>query len=141
MLESLSVLEYDRVVDAETIARTLAPEPEPTDPFLPVLLGKSADQAERELILRALLEIRSEIVDLRRLVERSLSAPPAALPAPEGSDATPFVSLDDYTMDEIERLMIARSLTRAGGNRRVAAQALGISERTLYRKIQEFGLE
>jgi DNA-binding NtrC family response regulator len=31
-------------------------------------------------------------------------------------------------------------LNRAGGNRRRAADSLGISERTLYRKIKEYGL-
>ena len=37
--------------------------------------------------------------------------------------------------------MIAEALDRYKGNRRVAARALHISERTLYRKIKEYGLE
>ncbi|MDA0329087.1 MAG: sigma-54 dependent transcriptional regulator [Gemmatimonadetes bacterium] len=45
------------------------------------------------------------------------------------------------TMDEIERLAIATALKDVQGNRRKAAELLGIGERTLYRKISKYGLE
>ena len=41
---------------------------------------------------------------------------------------------------EIERLFIAETLRVTGGNRELAASKLGIGERTLYRKIKEYGL-
>ena len=41
---------------------------------------------------------------------------------------------------EIERLFIAETLRLTGGNREEAAEMLGIGERTLYRKIKEYGL-
>lgn len=41
------------------------------------------------------------------------------------------------TMDEAERALIQEGLRRYEGNRRLTAEALGISERTLYRKIKE----
>jgi DNA-binding NtrC family response regulator len=44
------------------------------------------------------------------------------------------------SLDHIERTAIREALNRSGGNRRRAADALGISERTLYRKIKEYGL-
>jgi len=37
--------------------------------------------------------------------------------------------------------MIIQALERYTGNRRLAAKALNISERTLYRKIKEYGLD
>jgi DNA-binding NtrC family response regulator len=40
----------------------------------------------------------------------------------------------------MERAAIKEALVRFSGNRRKAAEALGISERTLYRKIKEYGL-
>ena len=43
-------------------------------------------------------------------------------------------------MDDIERAAIIASLERVGGNRRRAAEDLGIGERTLYRKIKEYGI-
>ena len=45
------------------------------------------------------------------------------------------------SLEEMEHRMIAEALERYKGNRRVAARALNISERTLYRKIKEYGLE
>jgi len=44
-------------------------------------------------------------------------------------------------MDEMERDLIKRALTRFKGNRRETAEALGIGERTLYRKLKKYRLE
>ena len=45
------------------------------------------------------------------------------------------------TLQEQERSLIQRVLLQTGGHRREAAKRLGISDRTLYRKIKEYGLE
>jgi DNA-binding NtrC family response regulator len=45
------------------------------------------------------------------------------------------------TMQDLEREAIALALRQVDGNRRRAAQLLGIGERTLYRKIKEYGIE
>jgi DNA-binding NtrC family response regulator len=45
------------------------------------------------------------------------------------------------TMADIEREAIALALQDSDGNRRKAAERLGIGERTLYRKLKEYGLE
>ena len=45
------------------------------------------------------------------------------------------------SLDDLERDMIRRALEANNGRRKVAAEKLGISERTLYRKIKEYGLE
>jgi DNA-binding NtrC family response regulator len=44
-------------------------------------------------------------------------------------------------MDDMERQAIRAALTEVGGNRRKAAELLGIGERTLYRKIAKYDLE
>ena len=44
-------------------------------------------------------------------------------------------------LDEVEREMIRKALERHHGRRKNAAKDLKISERTLYRKIKEYGLE
>jgi DNA-binding NtrC family response regulator len=44
------------------------------------------------------------------------------------------------TMADVERTVIEAVLDTHGGNRRRAAQELGIGERTLYRKLKEFGI-
>ena len=54
------------------------------------------------------------------------------------SAATPQPSL---TLEDTERETIRRSLENNGGRRKATARELNISERTLYRKIKEYGLE
>jgi DNA-binding NtrC family response regulator len=49
-------------------------------------------------------------------------------------------SLDDLTLEEAERVLIQRALTRHAGNVSRAADALGVSRSALYRRIQHFGL-
>ena len=61
-------------------------------------------------------------------------------------DAAPQVSVGDsarlqsLTLEEIERLVIVERLEHNEANRELAAESLGISERTLYRKIKEYGI-
>ena len=58
----------------------------------------------------------------------------------EDRSAPSFSSLVGKPLGDVERLFIAETLQFTGGNREEAASMLGIGERTLYRKIKEFGL-
>ncbi len=147
-IESVAVLERNSRVDGQTIGRLLYGEAVPVDQAwerpLPVHLGRSSEQAERELILRALLEIRAELHDLRMQLERSFHLPPPmALPAPASVPMGEVRSTpgEIRTLEEVEREAISQALEYYEGNRRLAALALKISERTLYRKIEEYGLK
>jgi two-component system response regulator HydG len=51
-----------------------------------------------------------------------------------------LASLAGQPLDEVEKLHIVRTLDLVDGNREKAAELLGIGERTLYRKIQKYGL-
>ncbi len=48
---------------------------------------------------------------------------------------------ENLSLDEVEKEMIRKALERNNNKRKYAAQDLNISERTLYRKIKEYGLE
>ena len=52
-----------------------------------------------------------------------------------------YVEAETLSLDEVEREMIKKALDRHHGRRKLAARDLNISERTLYRKIKEYGLE
>lgn len=65
-----------------------------------------------------------------------LSAARAAVPAAD----SPLDSLAGQPLEDIEKRHIASTLTLVDGNREKAAELLGIGERTLYRKIQKYGL-
>jgi len=54
--------------------------------------------------------------------------------------ADPLKTLSGVRMDEIERILVTNTLRDVKGNRERAAKLLGISTRTLYRKIHEYGL-
>ena len=142
-IESIAVLEKGNTVDDYSVRKYLHREPVNQDDnrFLPVHLGKSSEQAEREIILRALFEIRNEVVDVRELIEKMMDAGVThSLPAPQEirtDEDESTVSLDDYSLEEMEKRMIERALERFEGNRRLAADALQISERTLYRKLRD----
>ena len=60
---------------------------------------------------------------------------PAAEPAEQS-----LAGLVGRTLEEVEKLFIAETLRVSGGNRELAASKLGIGERTLYRKIKEYGI-
>ncbi len=61
-------------------------------------------------------------------------------PAPAASSSAGLGDLVGRPLAEIEGLHIAETLKATGGNREEAASLLGIGERTLYRKIKEYGL-
>jgi DNA-binding NtrC family response regulator len=103
------------------------------------------------LLYRVLLDMRSELSELRRalsaltpLVEQ-LSEQLAFLrerveAREDRENVIPLRDEADFRLDDIERRLIIAALKRFGGNRRLAARALGISERTLYRKLAQYGL-
>jgi len=56
------------------------------------------------------------------------------------STGSTALGLDQLTMEEIEKILIKKALDRYGGNVRRAAEALGLSRSTFYRRLQEFDL-
>lgn len=138
---------------------------------LPVVVDTSPEQSDRELILRQLLFIRQDLSDLKQLaaglklpggaVDPYLPssvplAPHAAGLVGEGEEGVVFTgdithiesrplidpeAAGEITMEELEKELIQQTLIKFNHNRRRTAQALGIAERTLYRKIQAYGLE
>ncbi|NCD35066.1 MAG: sigma-54-dependent Fis family transcriptional regulator [Spartobacteria bacterium] len=62
--------------------------------------------------------------------------------APEGiqTAATGLIVNDDMTLEDVEKEMLIRTLERVDGNRTLCAHKLGISRRTILRKIQEYKL-
>ena len=138
--------------------------PVPINPFERAQQVASSDGRELEFILRSLLELRLQVEELKgQMANGRWNAPEEAFIGevhPEGSyplsaspnalrvgalsprDATPppnVVTIAPGTkMADIERMVIEAALKETRGNRRRAAEMLGIGERTLYRKIREF---
>ena len=126
---------------------------------------EGADGHEMEFIVRSLVELKLQVEELRRRTDHIISAaagPPrivgdwvgevqpglasgqphysAAAIEPPGSPPPPntLTVHPGMTMAEIERSAIEAALRETSGNRRKAADMLGIGERTLYRKLREY---
>lgn len=100
---------------------------------LPMATGRRADNVEREMIFAALSELKRDLDYLKRQVDR--------MSPHDSASADAHVGVDHFaSMREIERERVALALKESHGNRAQAAKMLGIGERTLYRKIREYGL-
>jgi DNA-binding NtrC family response regulator len=156
-VESIILLERGNRISSELVLKHLAVPAEESSHNLPVLVDKSSSQAERELILQQLLFLRQDMRDLKaslgnesldRSGEIGTLQPRSALDSmvvsPTGEiqvEAIKSASIGDVSMKELEKEMIIRTLKKFENNRRKTAELLGISERTLYRKINEYGIE
>ncbi len=102
--------------------------------LLPVHSGRSREEVEREIIYKSLISLREDVHELRGLVERMwqmIQHPPIQ---PEA------VVESGRSIAEVEEEMIRMTLRDKNGNRRDTARILGISERTLYRKMEKYGI-
>jgi len=112
---------------------------------LPVPLNMSPERAEREIIYRTLLSLKLDIAEVKKIV-MAMQNGPANGQAYEIPSETEVIAYDDKnelkptTLANMEREMIKQTLKDFEGSRRKTARALQISERTLYRKIKEYGL-
>ena len=79
------------------------------------------------------------LLDLDDLPEEPGRPAGPAEPAVEPGEQS-LAGLVGRTLEEVEKMFVAETLRLSGGNRELAASKLGIGERTLYRKIKEFGI-
>jgi DNA-binding NtrC family response regulator len=138
----------------------------PVDPVnnlaLPVLVNQSTDKAEIDLILRQLFMLKQDTEMIQKMMISGQVPSPElnnpfpvveqnehGIPIPEKSmeiteDGQRMIrddAIGDISIKNLEEEAITRSLRYFNNNRRKTAKSLGMSERTLYRKIEEFGLE
>jgi DNA-binding NtrC family response regulator len=106
--------------------------------LLPVVTGRTSEAAEHQIMMQAIMALTNEISSLRRLVERELEKvkiTESGFAEPAGSKFGPV------KMEDAEKELVLRAINEAGGNRKKAARILGIGERTLYRKLDKYGLK
>ncbi len=162
--EQISAIEQVRIIGEGILRRYLPAESSSGAVSFATGQGGSAFGDEREILYRILFDMRAEISDIRRTVDElrrrsdEFAAPrnevagllpskatPSGFGSFDESEAIPLAEPVDHTApatkDEATREAIVRALARAGGRRKEAAQMLFISERTLYRKIKELGIE
>jgi len=152
LVESIIVLEKGNQVDEYTLTKHLKPA-QPIDRNLPVPTRRSSEQVEREFIYHALLDLKTELSKLREDIFQFLYSNERPKSLPYYSEVLPRTSefinendlnddfdLEGKTLEDLERIMVSKALEKFDGSKRKAAKSLGISERTLYRKIKEYDL-
>ena len=158
-VESILILQKGERISAEMVANQLIGdkiEQVDANNSLPVVVNRDPDQAERELILRQLLFLRQDIEDLKLMMkESSFSELNSSRSINQSFDSTienneifndsenliKGEMIGAFNTKDLEKEMIIRTLEHYNNNRRAAAKSLGMSERTLYRKINDYGIE
>ena len=138
LIESLSVLVQSDRIEPDDVRERMTHQGEVYE-NLPVSIGPTKEDAEREILFRNLMAVRSELAELKSIILGALQ-PSGVMP---GSGEEPIrgggedrETVDSGTLSQVEDRMITEALRKTGGNRRRAAELLGISERTLYRKLK-----
>lgn len=109
-------------------------------------------QFEIGLIFRTLLELKHDLTDIKQQVFRMGDSIEALKARVNEQQPSAYVNIPAFEIpgeepaevvriEEMERKLIEAALKKHAGNRREAAIELGISERTLYRKISEFNIK
>ena len=164
-VESLLVMNKGSRISEEMVLKHLNLDVYEANSNLPVFVDSDTDKVERELILKQLLFLRQDVNEIKQFVMGVHGAPvedikpsnPALyLPPADKNEVGKelFTKIEDgtfqaiqedaigeMTMSELEQEMIERALKKFEGNRRKTSQALDISERTLYRKINDYGIQ
>jgi len=193
--EQLVVLEKSQFIDKDRLQKYLKgrqfhgstdnlpvlSRQEPSNPF-----ENESPPVDMGIIYRALLEMRTDITDLKKMLAKFLYSSFAgnemkALPSSISRNIDPndisghireqidesglgisslenslqpeieeeevdeveqfFADKEIPSIEEAEKVLIELALKRFEGNRRKASEALGVSERTLYRKLDQYGLQ
>ena len=155
LAEQIAIIELDHQINADTLRLYLPKEENQQGLVLraPSKEGGKDYSHEISILYNMVMQNKKELEEIKEML---FAGPKASLPKLKNSDiATPRseevrpereaeeivpIEEDSLRVDESEKDLIRRALERTKGNRKEAAEQLGFSERTLYRKIKEYGL-
>jgi len=144
VVEQISVIESQRLIDTQQLALYL-PETNPMRLPVPCSEKASGDYlSERDILYKVLWQLRTEVDQLKEQIRQ--------MTIPKGQSAigrelvdkiteTQVIDEEPKSLEDIEVEVINKALEKNKGKRRETAHELGISERTLYRKIKEYNID
>jgi|UniRef100_UPI004027142E DNA-binding NtrC family response regulator len=162
--EQISVLSEKREIDAETLSQFIPQDPESTELATIENTGKHSYESERELLYKVLYELRGNVTELKQEIDalKKQLGEHGAMTAQQYGHSLPHIAngqmatvqaedavaeeiknepAEPMTREEHDKKEIMEALEKANGRRREAAIALGISDRTLYRRLKQYGLD
>lgn len=154
LAEQISVIEMDHQINAETLKHYLPQEEQQHGLVVRTNTQQAAAKdysQELGLLYNMLMQTQKELQELKKQImsgnielpeEHAQPIPPTLRQAPEVQEEWEEVEpiTASVSIEQTTRELIQRVLEQCGGNRKEAAEQLGISERTLYRKIKEYDL-
>ena len=146
--EQISAIEQDRSISFESLKNYI-----PKQNTTPVLFKDQQsenDISEREILYKVLFDMKNDLNDLKRVtkelmgdknhendndkvIKHFIEKPTISIKEEVNQKEETFL-----TLQEQEKILIEKALNRHQGRRKEASEELGISERTLYRKIKEY---
>ncbi|MBO7074722.1 MAG: sigma-54-dependent Fis family transcriptional regulator [Bacteroidales bacterium] len=162
--EQISIIETERVITPEILKNYL-----PEQTALPAIFkdeSKADSISERDLLYKVLFDMKKDITELRKTVDELTAgqiptttqiATPIKATVINSSGNANLVeyentqdaeveylqekpAIDNLSLQDKENEVIIKALQKHNGKRKDAAKELGISERTLYRKIKEYNI-
>ena len=123
---------------------------------MPILFEdkNKADLSEREILYKVLFDMKRDLTELKKITFDLMKKDGETETAQVFNDLSdnkitlvshdtpnkPKESDSSFSLADHEKMLIKKSLEKHEGKRKLSAEELGISERTLYRKIKEFNL-
>jgi len=158
--EQISVIEHNRIIGLDILKKYL---PKDSSSQLPARIeGHGADYlTDRDIIFKVLYQLRQEIEELKQRLNHETAAPTSRISSNQelsgNIEETAVVDYDPDSEDvesnptdenesplslqKVNEELIIKALEKHNGKRKPASIELGISERTLYRKIKELNLD
>jgi len=133
--ESIITLYHEKVIDREDVIKQLR-LPRYETQTLPALMPNYNLRDERQLLFRALYELKTDIMDIKQHIENldsGVAADGKGLFIPEDK-------MNNLTFDEFEQELLTYYWNKYHGNVNRISRKLNISSRTLYRKFKQYGL-
>ena len=169
IVEQISVIEEKRLITSEVLRVYLPDYSEMKLPALYEAVDQKTFSTEREILYKILFDMRNDVNELKKLVhsniytsDKELHAVPHGMPKvfedivpivqddrrhdfhemkDSGIQDTQEITEESLSLADKEIEFIKKALEKHNGKRKNAAGELGISERTLYRKIKEYNIE
>ena len=156
--EQMSVLCKNRDIDVDDLLKFIPVNEESTQlvTISPQAGGSRTYENEREMLFKILYEMRGNVSDLRREITSlrkqineaaNTPVPIQAYPQPAYEEQQPINAIaqeisepENLNLSDLSKKVLEKALERNGGNRKKAAIDLGISDRTLYRRLKQFGI-
>ena len=166
--EQISIIEKERLITSDILRKYLEGVDNTNLPALAKSIPTDSFASERELLYKILFDMKKDMNELKMLVNNIIAKYPEVVDADiphtfqefddeiKINNLTSFVKKEEtpktifaekaeeveevLSLAEHEKDLIIKALEKNNHKRKLAAQELGISERTLYRKIKEYGI-